>query len=151
MSFEYFKYLNLPLIPNELIEFNLDKIEAKANRFRSAYYQYYKQYRIDVDSDLGIFLKSIVKMPFVANYQVIRDGIDIHKDAGRTGCFNYLLDTGGDDTKLVVYDEDKTKVLHEEHILPFKWHWIFVNRFHTVKSIVRPRIAVSLSFGMKNI
>lgn len=144
MNAKYFQYINLPSIPERLIELDLDKIESKKKIFfpKNIDYQYYKKYHIN--DDLNNFLKSIIHIPFSASYQIITEGIHIHKDIGRIECFNYLLDTGGDESRLIFYDEDKSKILLEKHIERFKWHWLFVRKFHTVKSLVRPRIAISV-------
>ena len=143
MALDYFKYVDFPQIPKELIEFDLCAIESKKNNFKNVNYPYYKKYY--VNPDLNDFLKSKIDVPFIASYQVIRSGLDIHRDVGRIECYNYILDTGGDDTRLVIYDDDAKSVLLDEYIEPFKWHWIFVKKFHNVVSIERPRIAITLS------
>jgi hypothetical protein len=144
--FEYFKYVDLPKIPSDLLE-TINIIESKENYFKNKSYRYYKQYKINLE--LNDFLKSIMPLPFRASYQIIRSGIDIHKDIGRLECFNYLLDNGGDDSKLTIYDENKTTILHQEHIEPFRWHWICVNKFHGVSNLIRPRIAITVSIDEK--
>jgi hypothetical protein len=140
---DYFQYLDLPNIPNELIELDLKQLETRDNIFIEPNYPFYKQY--PVDDKLSEYLKSIIVDSFFASYQVIRKGIAVHKDINRTECLNYILDTGGDDSRLSMYDDDTTTVLYSGHVEPLKWHRINVSKFHGVSGLTRPRISISVT------
>lgn len=139
-----FAYLNLPKIPTELLEYDLMKIENRENIFRIPEYQFYKQFNI-LNDDLNNFLRNIFNFEFFAAYQVVRNGIHIHKDGIRTECINYQFDTGGEFNSLNIYDEDKITVLHKENILPNCWHYINVSKYHNVTELTRPRIGISIT------
>lgn len=139
-----FTYLNLSKIPIELLEYDLKKIESRENLFRIPDYQYYKQFDI-LNDDLNIFLKSLFSFEFFAAYQVVRNGIHIHKDGIRTECINYQIDTGGDLNSLNIYDEDKCTILHKENIIANRWHYINVGKYHNVTGLIRPRIGISIT------
>lgn len=72
-------------------------------------------------------------------YQYIGENMVTHKDQGRVETYNFILDTGGDNVTTVIYDEDKTTILHEEVIKPMVWHRLRVDKYHNVLNITRPR------------
>ena len=119
----YFKYVSYPEIPAGLIE-PLEIIEHKKNISSTPEYDFYRVFPIL--PELQDFLDSIFSFKFYASIHVIRTGFPIHKDRTRTECINYLLSTGGNNTRLSIYDEDKTTELFSEHIPVKKWHWIDV-------------------------
>jgi hypothetical protein len=138
----YFEYLDLPAIPVALIEADSTGIELRENIFRNPEYKFYKQYR--VSEDITDFLKTIFTYNFHASYQVIRSGISIHKDGGRTNAINYILSQGGDNASLNIYDDDKRSILHREIIKKHKWHQIDVSKFHNVTNITGVRMSVTV-------
>lgn len=139
---DFFRYVDIPKIPDHLI----DTLAAFVNR-KNIYdveKSYYLQF--EISKELETFLKSIFDFKITAQYQIIKKGLPIHKDRKRTECFNYLIETGGSDTCLNTYDEDKETVLHSVHIEPFKWHWINVGKFHGVSGLTdAPRLAISVT------
>lgn len=139
----YFKYFDLPQIPEHLYLKTVSEFESLTNIFRLPNYPCFKQYH--VNEGLNEFMRQHVKFDFFCGYQLIRNNIAIHKDAGRAECVNYLIDTGGPNAQLNIFDEDKITILHSEKIPPFKWHWIDVSKNHNVTGIDTVRIAISLS------
>jgi hypothetical protein len=139
-----FQYINiLPEIPEELRMVDLKELQTQENIFRNPKYLFYKLYDIK-NKKLIEFLNSIFNFPFWAGYQLVRNGLHIHKDYSRSECINYQFDPGGDLNSLNIYDEDKQTILHKEHILPNKWHYINVGKYHNVTGLSRPRIGISV-------
>lgn len=139
---KYFKYVDYPDIPAGMFK-DLAEIESGYNVSSTPQFEFYKVFT--VSDELNLFLKSIFQFEFVANIHVMRPGFPIHKDRKRKECINYLLSTGGDNTKLSIYDEDKKTEIFSEHIPIKKWHWIDVSKFHGVSGIEYPRYALTIS------
>lgn len=137
-----FKYLDLPPIPEHLLQADREQFRLRENVFRIPTYEFYKLHY--VSQDIDDFLKTIFDFPFYAWYQVITDGLNIHKDGCRTEAINFITDTGGDNATLRLYDEDQTSIVHQERIQPLRWHWIDVSKFHNVVNIDSTRISVSI-------
>lgn len=105
---------------------------------------YYVQF--EVGPELKRFLKSIFAFEFAAQYQIIREGLPVHKDRKRTECFNYLIEDGGDNTHLHMYHEDKETIMHTMRVERFRWHWINVGMFHGVSGLTNdPRLAITIT------
>jgi hypothetical protein len=139
----YFKYINFPEIPDNLLGHDVDYFANKINIFRHPSYSHYKQY--EVDDKLKEYLREIFTFEFHCSYQIITNGLAIHKDGDRTECLNYLIDTGGNLSELRIYDENKSDILHSEIILNKKWHWINVGMNHNVVNITGTRISISIN------
>ncbi len=90
-----------------------------------------------------------IPFKFRAHYQIIGQGIPIHRDRGyqnnvaRTLAVNYLLDAGGDAVNTVIYSDDG-EVLESEIIQPHRWHSIRVDMLHTVLGLVPGVFRISL-------
>jgi hypothetical protein len=138
----FFKYLDLPKIPEYLLV-DIASIEQQKNIY-GIELPFYKQF--EVSNELYTFLKSIFDFEFSAQYQIIRKELPIHKDRSRTECINYLIDNGGANSSLMIYNEDKTTVVHREQIENFKWHWIDVSKFHGVSGLQdSPRFSITVT------
>lgn len=75
-------------------------------------------------------------------FQLITSDLPIHKDFGRTQCFNYIINTGGN-VNTVWYDDDLNKI--ESVVFPErKWHSIRVDNFHNVTNVTSTRIAITV-------
>ena len=138
----FFKYLDLPPIPEHLLAADRDQFRLRENFFRMPTYEFYKLHHIS--PDIKDFLTTIFPFPFHVAYQVITEGFDIHKDSYRDEAFNFILDTGGEQATLTLYEEDKTSIIHQERIQPLRWHWIDVSKFHNVVDIATTRISMSV-------
>jgi hypothetical protein len=142
MMHSIFKYLDLPVIPFNLLN-TLEEVQQQKNIYDVDFY-FYKQF--DINDALNNYLKTIFNFKFTAQYQIIRYGIPIHKDRARLECINYLIDNGGPESCLEIYDEDKKSILLKEHIENYKWHWINVSKFHGVSGLKsKPRFSLSIT------
>lgn len=139
-----FKYLDLPPIPDELLVNSVSEFNNYPNIFRIPDYEYYKLYD-QFNPDLQAFLKRLFPFDFYANYQVIQDGIAIHKDGRRNEAVNFIIDAGGEDATLNLYADDKQTVLHSEKVQPKRWHWIDVQTFHDVRNVTGTRFSLTVT------
>lgn len=66
----------------------------------------------------------------------------IHKDQGRTTCYNYIVKSGGN-VSTVWFDDDKNEI--ERVILPEKsWYKLDVGVFHNIYDITSTRVAITV-------
>jgi hypothetical protein len=139
---KYIQYINLPTIPEDLLE-SVEDIIYKP-RSNSIVKQDFFQVR-PVSQQLQDWLEKNLSFNFVVQYQVIYSGIPIHKDEGnRKLAYNYLLALGGNKVNTVIFDDDK-KLLQSE-ILPLKtWHSIKTDMYHGVFGLQKDNTRVSLS------
>ena len=75
-------------------------------------------------------------------FQLITDNLPVHKDYGRTNCYNYIIKSGGD-VSTVWYDDNLKEI--DRVVFPTRiWHNINVEKFHNVIGINNTRIAISV-------
>lgn len=140
---DYLVYLDLPAIPEELLYpiHDIITMPPKPNSKVPASY-YYFQTRL-VSEQLSQWVTDIFKMDCYAQYQLIREGVHIHKDVGRNVAFNYILQTGGENVRTNIYDEDKNLIC-SDIIQPKRWHRLKTDVFHDVTGMTTDRVAVSV-------
>ena len=148
---KYIEYLDLPNIPEHLlepIEVIINK-PPKASRDFVDSYPYFKKRH--VSTDLHNWLQSIFDFKIDPQYQLIYDGLPIHIDTGnRIFAYNYLLDTGGDNVKTVIYDEHYNP-LESKAIESKRWHRINTGMLHGVHGIPSNNVRVAVSIGYTKI
>lgn len=138
-------YVDLPKIPDFLLP-SISEIIASPRQPSVVKYDLFQTRK--VNDDLHDWLKHNMHMDFHPQFQLIYNGIPIHKDIARNSCYNYLLDTGGENVKTIVYDESKLRILKALHIPLKTWYYLNTTLFHTVKNIETVRIALSLSINI---
>ena len=103
--------------------------------------------------------------PELVTIQVMHDGSTItpHVDEGRTGVYNYILETGGGVTKFyknakefqhltaypqTIFTYDRIEEIETVDIEKNRWHYIDVSKIHNVENIQpsQKRISLSLSY-----
>ena len=139
----YIVYLDLPPIPDELLYPIIDIINAppKPESNIPASYHYF-QTRL-VSDQLSDWCRDLFKTDCYAQYQIVREGIPIHKDVGRNVAFNYIIQSGGNDASTNIYDEDRNLLCSE--IIPTKrWHRLKTDVHHNVTNLSTDRVAVSV-------
>lgn len=139
----YLVYINIPPVPEVLLEpiNTIVNKPPKPNSNVSSSYHFF-QTRL-VSDELQQWAQDTFKRPCYAQYQIIREGVMIHKDRGRNVAFNYLLDTGGPDVRTNVYDESK-QLVFSEAIPERTWHRLKTDVFHDVRGMVSDRVALSI-------
>jgi hypothetical protein len=145
-----FKYLSLPKIPDELLLHNEEDFTEMENIFKNKGSRFYKQHLV-TNPELKKFIEDIFGCPCFCTYQVIKNGIPVHKDSGRTECINYLITTGGPDAALDFYN-NRFKVEHSEKLPAHVWHWLNVSGLHGVSGLTSTRISISIELrGESNV
>ena len=83
--------------------------------------------------------------------QIITAGVDgvIHKDVSRLFAINYLLDNGGEDAYLGLYNENKD-LIDTYKQLPGEWLLLDTQKYHSVCNIKTKRVALSIQFFESN-
>jgi hypothetical protein len=153
----YIKYLNhIPPVPENLLDSMEDIVTMIPEETVVKSFKYF-QYK-SVNSDLNEWVYKNFKLKCYAKYQVILNGIPIHKDnpafpGDRRIAFNYLLQLGGDNVLTTVYDEDKSTILQEERLQLKRWHSLVVEKYHGVSNIEndKKRIALTVTPILKKI
>jgi hypothetical protein len=144
----YIEYIDLPKVPEQLIESIQDIINRPPKDFSnvSAEYTYFKTRY--VNDDLKSWLQNIFNYEIYPQYQLVYKGLPIHVDKGnRIVAYNYLLDTGGDNVRTAIYD-DKYKLLQIEKLELRRWHRINTGMLHGVHGIQSDKVRVAISIGV---
>ena len=144
----YIEYIDLPPVPEHLIEQLQDIVNKPPKNFSyvSQENQFFKTRY--VSNDLKSWLQPLFEFEIYPQYQLVYDGLPIHIDKGnRIFAYNYLLDTGGDDVKTAVYDENY-KLLQSEKLELKRWHRLNTGMLHTVYGMDPNRVRIALSIGL---
>ena len=149
MNSDYIKYVNLPQIPEGLLVNTIDDFSELKNIFIKDKYPLYKQY-LNVNPDLRDWLQDTLHCYFFCSYQVIREGILVHKDFGRTECMNYILATGGENAVLNMYDDDRNLIVAAQ-VPVHKWHWLNVTKFHGAANLDTVRLSLTVDHYTRNV
>jgi len=143
----YIEYIDLPTIPEHLIEPLPEIINKSPKNFSyvSSEYAYFKTRY--VNDDLKSWLQPLFEFEIHPQYQLVYDGLPIHVDRGnRIFAYNYLLDTGGNDVKTAIYDENH-KLLQSEKLELKRWHRINTAMPHSVHGINPNKVRIAISIG----
>jgi hypothetical protein len=134
------EYLNLPSIPDDLIE-SVDSIISK-----TSYTFYSKNYILhSTSNELNDYLKTIFNFKFVSHYQIIKSEIPIHIDINdRTTACNYLLAAGGNNVVTTIYDSNHC-IIQSEQIQIRKWHQLNTGKLHGVHGITGLRVGLTIT------
>jgi hypothetical protein len=114
------------------------------NYFTSSDISYYRIYA--ANSTLNGFVRKLIPNAKIVSVQIIRTGIPIHTDIGRTEAINYIISTGGDNVYTCFYAEDNLEQKYK--IETERWHWLNVSVPHQVIGLDNnnPRVAITVSY-----
>lgn len=134
----------LPQLPKELIDLTEDEIRNIPNKFNGGKSNgESKKYTLHTATqELQDFLRPYFDSNFEIAFQIISNELPIHKDYGRTNCYNYVIKSGGD-VSTVWYDDNLNEI-DRIIFLENSWHNINVSTFHNVKNLTSTRVAVSV-------
>jgi hypothetical protein len=142
----YIKYLSYPPIPQRLVK-PIDEIIDLVDKTSSIIpHDYTDVFNTRyVGPELHKWLETVFNFQFLAQYQIIKNGIPIHKDkANRLIAYNYLLATGGSNVITSVYDNNKV-LLQAECLELHRWHRLKTGYFHGVEGIEDTRVSLSIT------
>jgi hypothetical protein len=150
----YINYLNLPSIPDDILEsiedINNRPLPIMRDRPRAVPFLENNMYNLkDVNRKTWDYLQSIFPFSFFCRYQYIHHQMPIHVDIkDRRFAINYLLDTGGPNVTTSIYDNGTDLNLIESVCIePFRWHSIKTDEWHGVSNLTpeSKRLAISVS------
>jgi hypothetical protein len=140
---EYLVYLDLPKVPENLIE-PLDVIINKPPKPGSNVPSDFAPFQTRlVSNELFEWVQDMFKLKCYTQYQIVRRGIPVHKDIGRSVAFNYILQTGGPKVLTTIHDESKRLIAYEQ-LEPMSWHRLKTDVYHSVTGLTAERIAISV-------
>ena len=141
----YIEYLDLPPVPENLIESITDIINKPPKLYSAVPSDYYFFKTRNVNDDLAEWLQSIFEYKIYSQYQLVYNGLPIHIDKGnRINAYNYLLDTGGKNVKTAVYNENY-RPLQIEQLELKRWHRINTGMLHGIHGIEPDKVRVAIS------
>jgi hypothetical protein len=142
------EYLNLPIIPGELIVDIYQTIRNTSLKERHSVPEGTDAEKnnawnsIKASNKLKEFTKSIFDFEHDVHIFVLSGNLPIHKDNTRDVAYNYVLETGNAVTN---FFDNEQRLLEENEIDLFRWHKLDVKQFHSVTIPKPPRILVSVS------
>lgn len=145
----FYEALDWPKIPNEYCIIDEQyMIDNFIHSHPYPDYPYYRQYNCN-DNTLKRKLQPLFNFDITGRifYQIIKKGIDTHKDVGRKIIYNYILNQGGNDVYTKFFNEDKVTEKFSIKIPKHTWHKMDVSFFHNVTGIETPRVAISVYKG----
>jgi hypothetical protein len=143
--------------PPELISEVYESIDTGKNIFYDPNHTWYKQ--VLANQSIVEFTHKIFDFPHVSTIQVIKPGLPIHIDFGRTEAYNFIIDTGGDKVETCFYHPDdfyfnennklrpnnsKYREIERDCIPSMTWHKLDVSIPHNVIGIETTRISITL-------
>ena len=141
--YSYIRYINLPKIPNEIlnqINFDFSSYYDKVNAHNGNY-----RWSDSHNKIINDWCQQNICKDMYWAFQIIRGELPIHKDKGTKTKFIYLLETGGERVVTEFYDEDKVTVLQSIIIDSHRWHILKADTFHGVRNIDPGKIRFSIT------
>lgn len=127
------RYLNLPSIPQDLVDrlvYDFDQYERK---WTSKEHNY--TWSDSFNEEINEWCRKNICEDMYFAFAIIEGNIPPHKDGGTLTKLSYLLRTGGDNVITSFYNEEQTEVTHAVKIEPFRWHLIKTDAWHGVQGI----------------
>ena len=137
------RYLNLPKIPNEILDslnYNFDQYSFKATYLNGAY-----KWSDDFSQQVDTWCKQNICDTMHWGFQFMNNDIIAHKDVGTEVKLTYLIDTGGSNVKTNFFEDDKTTMTHSFVIPTHQWHILHASRYHSVEGIESGHTRFSLT------
>lgn len=143
----YLEYLNLPKIPDDLINNVFNTIAAgrkytSQGRTEAEIYEHFSS--IEANKDLKQFTESIFNFPHLTHIFFLTDDLPIHVDNldVRKEAYNYVIQSGDGCTN--IHDTDKN-IIESYKIKLHTWHRLDVSQYHSVSVPNPPRILITVT------
>jgi hypothetical protein len=139
----YIQYLNLPKIPQYVIDSLIRDVEQhRAHHNSNKYGNVYVWSDLSTDL-LNTWCRENISDEMYYGLQLMPNDVPIHQDVGTKIKINYLIDTGGNNVLTNFYDNDGTTELASYCIDVGRWHIFKADTHHEVKNIENTRISVT--------
>jgi len=143
------KKLNLPKIVLPDNFYNEDKNDWSSKKVSG--YHTYSLFDNIKNKIVSVFPKDFFTDGTEIIAQVIKPGVNnfIHTDGRRLFAINYLIDRGGQNVSLGLYDDNKNLI--KDHIqLPGEWILLNTQKNHSLNNIETIRTSISIQFFTMN-
>jgi hypothetical protein len=140
-SYHYYRYVELPKLPTELIagiNRNFDDYEIKVQADTYTWSNSFNQ-------EVNAWCQKNICADLYWGFQIIRGNLITHIDRETTVKFVYLLDTGGDNVVTSFYADDNTTVIDSVVLEPHRWHILKVDAPHGVTGVDADRTRFSIT------
>jgi hypothetical protein len=129
----YIQYLNLPLVPQELIDQlsrNFDEYEKSSDPVYINHEHYW--WSKSFNEEINAWCQQNICADMYFGFQAATGILRIHKDPYPKVKLNYLIEPGGDNVLTEFFSEDHSKKLASYQIEPNRWHLIDVKVPHHI-------------------
>jgi len=161
---DYFEYLDtLPPMSSEILNEVLHSLLNRASTFVNPKFSTYQFYLLQ--GKIAEFTKSIFDFKHSVSVQIIKNGVPVHVDIGRSVAYNYIIETGGANVLTAFFNIDDfiqdrnnrhlrlfpkldcppAEPIHTVCIAPNRWHKLNVSFPHTVLNIESERMAITVT------
>jgi hypothetical protein len=149
----FVKKLFLPRLSNHIIDQIYESIEHNTNSWDKTdippEYDKFKMYNwMPANDIIQDWCRSYISPDLYWGVQVINSDLPMHKDYGTEIKFNYLIDTGGDQS-ITNYHDDQGNLLDSYVLKSHTWYILDVSTNHSVSNIEKNRLRISLTSRIK--
>ena len=129
--YQYIRYLNLPVIPNNII----DSINRNYDEYKKVTHKETYTWSDSFNKEINEWCQNNICNSMYWGFQFITGDMFLHKDVGTLIKLNCLVDTGGNNVSTEFYEDDQTTLLDSVIIEPHKWHILKADTYHCVKNV----------------
>jgi hypothetical protein len=137
------RYLNLPKIPNEILNnlnYEFTQYSFKSNFLNGAY-----KWSDSFNQEIDAWCKQNICDTMHWGFQFMNSDIVVHKDVGTEVKLTYLIDAGGANVRTNFFEDDKTTMTHSFVIPIHRWHILCASKYHSVEGIESKHTRFSLT------
>lgn len=138
----YIQYLNLPLIPQDI----LDSVPRDFDLYQGHKNEQFKTYlwSDSHNKELNHWCQANICPDMYFGFQIITGDMQAHKDTGTLTKIVYLIETGGDAVSTNFFD-DQDNLVASYHILKHRWHVLKADTKHSVTNIQPGQVRFSVT------
>ena len=135
----YIQYVNLPSIPEDIIQ----NLPTKLDVYKKETIENY-HWTDSFNEKLNAWAQENICKDIYYAFQMMTGDIPRHKDIDTKTKFVYIIDTGGSNVVTRFWDNDH--MLLDEYIIePFRWHILKADTYHSVEGIETDRYRWSVT------
>ena len=140
MNNNYISYLDLPKIPDSILNSLPRKLEDYVPKRNYFTFHWSESHNIELDK----WCKENISKDLYYAFMLTNGDLLLHKDVGTITKLNYIIDAGGDQVYTKFYNEDK-KLVREYVIEPHRWHLLKSDSYHSVNGIAKNQLRFSVT------
>jgi hypothetical protein len=140
----YIQYLNLPPIPQYLVDqFDCNPEMHRQSQTSQVYGPYiWSNHGTDA---INQWCQENICAEMYFACQIITGDLATHKDIGTKIKLTYIVSNGGDNVVTNFYDDDQTTLLASYVIESNRWHILKADTYHQVSNIQPDQIRISIT------